>query len=144
MVDFAPLDDHLWRTENKKIILSSHLIPHFLKPFLLRTSGYFSWLFSPITLIFRIFRLLFQSPQHLDSHDEKKHDEKHIKEETKTEAYGYGVNISILKNVRESISDSLILNEIGGSFNIYANPQGNYFQIKKTQKKRYIDIHRHV
>ena len=42
------------------------------------------------------------------------------------------------------MSDSLILNEIGGSFNIYANPQGNYFQIKKTQKKRYIDISRHV
>ncbi|MBP6981586.1 DUF87 domain-containing protein, partial [Candidatus Gracilibacteria bacterium] len=144
VIDFSPLDDHIWRTENKKMILSSHIIPHFFKPFLLHTSGYISWIFFPIILIFRLFGLLFQNPQNPDTHDQKKHDEKHTKDEIKTEAYGYGVNISLLKNARESMSDSLILNEIGGSFNIYANPQGNYFQIKKTQKKRYIDISRHV
>ena len=126
------------------MLLSSHIIPHFFKPFLLHTSGYISWIFSPIILIFRLFRLLFQNPQNPDTHDENKHDGKNTKDEIKTEAYGYGVNISLLKNARESMSDSLILNEIGGSFNIYANPQGNYFQIKKTQKKRYIDISRHV
>lgn len=144
MIDFSPLDDHIWRTENKKFLLSSHLIPHFLKPFFLHSSGYIAWIFFPITLIFRLFRILFQNPQNGDPHDEKKHDEKHTKDEAKTEAYGYGVNISLLKNARESISDALILNEIGSSFNIYANPQGNSLKIKKIQKKRYIDIHRHV
>lgn len=144
VIDFEPLSDTVWRTPSQKVILASHMIPHVAKPFLLHSWPYISWIFFPITIFLKLFQLLSRDPHTEEQMVDKKHDEKSGKEEAKTDAYGYSVNIVILKNARDDMSDALILNEIGSSLNIYANPSGNQFKIKKIRKMRYIDIHRHV
>lgn len=128
-MDFSPIDDDIWRTEKKKSILSSHFIPHFLKSYLLHHWGYVAWIFAPLGLLVKFFHLLTKNPQNTEHLETKKHDEKSGKDELKTEAYGYGVNISIFKNAVEEMHDGVFLNELGGSMNIFANPQGNSFKI---------------
>ena len=39
----------------------------------------------------------------------------------------------VVKNARDRIADDLLLKELAGSMNIFANPSGNSFIMKKMQ-----------
>ena len=43
------------------------------------------------------------------------------------------MKISVVKNARDPITDDLILKEMAGSMNIYANPSGNTLVMGKTK-----------
>lgn len=74
-------------------------------------------------------------PRGQEEHGEKKdaHDKKEYIEE-KTESFGYRVRIMLGKNTKDPLSDDLFLKELSGSLNIFANPSGNSFSMKKTKK----------
>ncbi len=127
IIDFSPIADHTWRTDGKKHILSSSSIPNSMKLHLLHFWGYIGWLFFPIIISLWVVRFLM--PRNTDEHNEKN---EHIEE--KTESFGYRVHIMLGKNIRESIADNLFLKELSGSMNIFANPSGNSFLMKKPRK----------
>ncbi len=140
IIDFAPLHDHVWRTEDKKTLLSTHLLPSFLKSKLLHIYDYIAWIFFPVSLISKLFHFLV--PDSGDEHGEKKHDEHggKIEKESKTDAYGYSVRITVAKNESETIGDELALKELGSSLNIFANPSGNHFVVKNQKHTSYEHI----
>lgn len=133
IIDFSPIADHTWRTDGKKDILSSSNIPNSMKLHVLHFWGYIGWLFFPISFSLSVIRFLM--PRNNEEHSEGKdsHGKKeHIEE--KTESFGYSVRIMLGKNSRDTISDDLFLKELSGSMNIFANPSGNSFSMKKSRK----------
>ena len=58
IIDFVPVHDHLWRTESKRALLTSHLIPNIWKLPLLSLWGYIGWIFFPFRLLSIIFGFL--------------------------------------------------------------------------------------
>lgn len=132
IIDFAPVHDHLWRTESKKSLLTSKYIPNFMKLPLLSMWGYIAWIFLPFRIVSIFFAFLMP---HDEEHDGKKdaHEPKHSDKESssKTDTFGYRTAIHIFKNVADPIHDDLLLKELGSSMNIFADPKGNHFVVKK-------------
>ncbi len=142
IIDFEPVHDHLWRTESKKSLLTSKYIPNFLKLPLLSIWGYIAWIFLP----FRFFSMLFsfllpdvENHEDPGTHTTKSH-EKEIT--TKTDTYGFRTAIHIFKSLSDPIHDDLILKELGSSMNIFADPKGNHFIVKKHRDIAYGNLRR--
>ena len=128
--DFAPIADSVWRSESKQHIWTSHMIPDFLRLHILHFWSWIGWIFLPISLSLKLISFLVPKEGSEDAH---KHEGKEGKEkvESKLESFGYSVKIRAIKNARDPIGDDLILKELSGSMNIFANPSGNSFVMKK-------------
>jgi len=145
MIDFTPIDDEIWRTESKQTILSSHSIPNFMKLHLLHMWGYIGWLLFPISISLKVLGFIISSGKNTDEvHTTKSHELKDDKQANKTESYGYGVNIFLLKDLKNIMHDDHILKELAGSMNIFANPQGNHFVTKNPKTLQYKKIARKI
>lgn len=77
-------------------------------------------------------------------HESQKYETKDDKQASKTESYGYGVNIFLMKNLKDPIQDDRIIKEFAGSMNIFANPQGNHFVSKHPKTIQYQKIPRKI
>jgi hypothetical protein len=130
IIDFAPIHDYIWRDGSRHHIWHSPLIPDSFRMHVLHFWAWIGWLFLPISWSMRLLRFLSQSTN-TDDHGHEGHEKKE-KIETKTEGFGYSVRIQIVKDVREAMTDELILKEISGSMNIFANPGWNSFVMKRT------------
>ena len=131
--DFSPVSDAIWRTEEKRLVWDSRLIPDSVRMYILHLWAWIGWLFLPISISARL--IAFLMPRDTEKKDDTLHEKKESKDkvESKTEWYGYSVKIRVLKNTREPLGDSLILKELAGSMNIFASPNGNHFIMKKSK-----------
>ena len=130
--DFSPIHDHIWRWEEKHGIWKSHMIPDFMRLYVLHFWSWIGWLFLPISLSLKLVSFLVpkgESTGEVHAYEKKEGKEKI---ETKLEWYGYSVKMRVIKNARDTISDDLILKELAGSMHIFANPNGNHFIMKKS------------
>ena len=142
IIDFVPVKDAFWRTESKKNLLTSHFIPGFMKLPLLSVWGYVSWIFFPFRLLSMIFGFLMvkgelEDEKHTPQHEGKSHEKD---ASSKTDTFGFRTGIHIFKNVADPIQDDLVLKELGSSMNIFADPKGNHFVVKKHRDTLYSHI----
>ena len=63
-VDFSPLADHTWREGTRSKVIESHLLPTFLKSFVLTHWIWFVVIFSPIIVLGQLIRLLVPQSYH--------------------------------------------------------------------------------
>lgn len=72
-------------------------------------------------------------PREEDSfHHEGDEHEKKWKVETKTEGYGFQVAIRVVKDLHDTLQDEILLKELSWGMNIFANPSGNHFIMKRS------------
>ena len=141
IIDFAPVQDHLWRTESKRSLLTSKYIPNFLKLPLLSMWGYIGWIFLPFKVLSLIFGFILpRSESEGESHVTHDHKKSEKEKTSKIDSFGYRTMVHIFKNVADPIHDDLILKELGSSMNIFADPKGNHFVIKKQKDTEYQHI----
>lgn len=129
--DFGPVEDSVWRHPAKQHIWKSRIIPDSLRLYMLHFWSWIGWMFLPISVSFRL--LAFLLPKSDESSESNSKGESKEKFETKNESFGYAVKIHVVKNAREKIADDLLLKELAGSMNIFANPSGNHFVMKKLR-----------
>ncbi len=137
IIDFEPLEDHIWRHESHKVIWDSHIIPWFAKMYLLHLWSWIGWMFLPLSWSSKLIQFLIPSDWGTDSHDTH---EKTLKIETKTEGYGYQVQIRVWKNAKDPIQDEVLLKELAWGMNIFANPNGNHFVMKRSKWANHIPL----
>ena len=77
VIDFAPIADSVWRTEGKRHIWTSHMIPDFLRLHILHFWSWIGWIFLPISLSLRLVSFLVPKEESEDVH---KHEAKEGKE----------------------------------------------------------------
>lgn len=131
IIDFGPIEDRVWRHESHKVIWDSHIIPSFAKMHLLHLWSWIGWMFLPLTWSRKVIQFL--APWEDDDHSPHDEHEKPSRVETKAEWYGYQVQIRVIKNQKNPIQDEVLLKELAGSMNIFANPKGNHFEMKRSK-----------
>lgn len=130
IIDFAPLEDAVWREDSHRIIWDSHFIPSFAKMHLLHLWSWFGWMFLPLSWSTKLIGFLIPKEW---SHDDHDHHDGPSKIETKTEGYGYQVQIHVVKNTIDPLRDEVLLKELAWGMNIFANPNGNHFIMKRSK-----------
>jgi hypothetical protein len=131
-IDFAPIEDKIWRHESHRIIWDSHIIPWFLKVRLLHFWSWIGWIFIPLSWSTKFVSFL-SPPGEDEGHGDGDDAKKPGKIETKTEGYGFQVSIQVVKDVRDPIHDEILLKELAWGMNIFANPSGNHFTMKRSR-----------
>lgn len=131
MIDFAPIEDHIWRHESHRIIWDSHFIPSFAKMYLLHLWAWIGWMFLPLSWSTKLVQFLI--PMWWDSHGEHDEHDHPTKTETKAEWFGYQVRIHVIKDAQDTVRDEVLLKELAGWMNIFANPSGNHFIMKRSR-----------
>ena len=89
-----------------------------------------------------IFGFLIVKGEHEEEKYAPQHEGKgHEKDaSSKTDTYGFRTGIHIFKNIADPIQDDLVLKELGSSMNIFADPKGNHFVVKKHRDTIYSHI----
>lgn len=77
--------------------------------YLLHLWSWIGWMFLPLSWSSKLVQFLVPSEDSHDAHDE--HD-KVSKIETKTEGYGYQVQIRVWKNAKDPVQDEVLLKEL--------------------------------
>lgn len=84
----------------------------------------------PISWSFALVGWLMPRDEH-ETHDDEKHEKGKV--ETKTDTFGYMARILVVKEKKDALSDEVMIKELASSMNIFANPGGNSFLMKKTK-----------
>ena len=137
-VDFAPLSDHAWREHTERAIIESTRIPDIAKVFLLANWWWIRVFAVPFILLARLFSFLIAGHEsHSDDHehDKKEHKDGKDKKENKFEAYGYSVRILIASLTEKTA----ITRELSSSLNIFSQPNGAKFLVKRPKSAIYRD-----
>lgn len=136
VIDFLPIHDRIWRTAEKQPIFSSKWIPNIIKIYILHFWAYFSWIFFPIIWSIKLVHFLLDPTLESQEEEMSPLDEKQKKVETKFDSFGYSTRILVIKAPKDPLADEHILKELSSSLNIFANPKGNSFKIKRTKTMR--------
>ncbi len=133
-VDFCPLFDHRWREGGALQVLQSHMIPTFLKAWILAYLPIVSVLAFPFVLFARFMRLLIpRNDEHIDAHE---HHEKEGKQEPKTETFGYGVRL-LVGTTRIAPAST---KELASGLSIFSHPKWARLHFSRPYTKKYGDI----
>lgn len=76
MIDFAPIEDHIWRHESHRVIWDSHIIPGFLKVHLLHFWSWIGWIFLPLSWSTKIVSFLMPREEDSFHHEGDEHEKK--------------------------------------------------------------------
>ncbi len=116
-VDFTPLVDTSWRENGPKKIIESHMIPNFLKAFLLSYWWFFRIIAFPFQILTR-FIILLLPPKHDEPHEDDHKKDSHSVE-TRFDSFGYGTRILIGVSTEKDSTTR----DIAASFSIYSAPK---------------------
>lgn len=120
-INFSPIPDSVWRTDDKIAILGSDATKSKKRRQLYR-SGLAKWLLLPFHWLYVFFRFLLGFG---NSTDNEHTDKNEYGSEQKHHQYGYHTEIWIAKEKKNTPLDTALLRELSSSLNIYANPSGN-------------------
>jgi hypothetical protein len=134
-VSFSPLHNKEWRTEGQVKLMSSHMLPRFVK----------QWFVGEQHPLVRLLKKPFEAMLtvwggHHSAEGEAKPEKKPTGSTRKTQDFGFNVSLAVACTGPDALTAKTRIKEICRSVNIFASPKENQFHAHPVHH----DMHGHV
>jgi hypothetical protein len=135
-VSFSPLHNKEWRNESQVKLMSSHILPRFIKKWFVGEQHPLMRLVKkPLNLL-----LSLGGHSHEEQDGEKKPEKKPAGATRKTQDFGFAVSLAVACTGPDALTARTRIKEISRSINIFAAPKENQFHSHHIHH----DTHGHV